>query len=400
MKPKLLAFIIFLTMLLHSCDIYAPKRAYTLVVPDHDYFYNYVTGQIVPFFQENGIAVKVLTAASVVEANRMVARGEADLCFVNNHSIPVPEEIGVEAGRLRTLLPITTRLFFAFTRSPQAGTIAARKLFEGKKIGLEVLGGEAEFNLERMLNISKITGSKLVGYDDAPDVIVFWGTFYGKRASQFIAEGWHPVSFDQTWVDFIALNNPALRPFKLPAIPGDEQSIEINTLATDVLLSTHSSIGENAIYELCDLIFGNKLALLHKDLMYQGIRESFDQQYLLYPLHEGTASYLRRDQPSFFERYADTIALVLSIIAVLYGGIQAVRNKIAKRKKDQVDSYLLDFLDIRQNRELANEDKIKNLDLLFKKALEQMTNEKLEKADFHILSRLIQQEVTILKFRQ
>ena len=38
------------------------------------------------------------------------------------------------------------------------------------------------------------------------------------------------------------------------------------------------------------------------------------------------------------------------------------------------------------------------MDGLFQRAVEQMTNEKLEKSDFHILSRLIQQELTMLKF--
>lgn len=44
------------------------------------------------------------------------------------------------------------------------------------------------------------------------------------------------------------------------------------------------------------------------------------------------------------------------------------------------------------------EHKVKKLDGLFQRAVEQMTNEKLEKSDFHILPRLIQQELTILKF--
>lgn len=134
------------------------------------------------------------------------------------------------------------------------------------------------------------------------------------------------------------------------------------------------------------------------DLMYRAIDESFDQKALLYPLHEGTLSYLRRDQPTFFERYADTIALVLSIFAVLYGALQTIRNTLARRKKEQVDLYFLDFLEIRSDKTMGVEQKVKKLDGLFQRAVEQMTNEKLEKSDFHILSRLIQQELTMLKF--
>ena len=139
---------------------------------------------------------------------------------------------------------------------------------------------------------------------------------------------------------------------------------------------------------------------MREDIMYRNIQENFDQQSLLFPIHEGTASFIRRDQPNFFERYADTIALVFSILALLYGGIQTIRNTIAKRKKDQVDKYFLEFLEIRQDKEIKLEQKVKLLDNLFQRAVEQMTNEKLEKSDFHILSRLIQQELTILRFKE
>jgi hypothetical protein len=160
----------------------------------------------------------------------------------------------------------------------------------------------------------------------------------------------------------------------------------------------NQEIGEKAIYKLAESIFQNKLELVHNDIMYQSINESFDQQALLFPLHAGTTSYLKREAPTFFERYADAIALVLSIIAVLYGIVQTIRNHLAKRKKEQVDKYLLDFLDIRSNKELEADQKIKRLDNLFQRAVEQMTNEKLDKSDFHILSRLIQQEMTMMRF--
>ncbi|NOS54808.1 MAG: hypothetical protein HOP37_00965 [Cyclobacteriaceae bacterium] len=137
---------------------------------------------------------------------------------------------------------------------------------------------------------------------------------------------------------------------------------------------------------------------MHNDIMYQSINESFDQNALLFPLHIGTTSYLRREQPTFLEKYADAIALILSIVAVIFGAVQAIRNHLAKRKKEQVDKYFLDFLEIRSDKELAPDQKVKKLDALFQRAVEQMTNEKLDKSDFHILSRLIQQEMTMMRF--
>jgi len=265
-------------------------------------------------------------------------------------------------------------------------------------VGIELLNGEAQMNIERFFARAKIDGTEIVTFNDNPHVIIFWGTLYGQRAAKFLEEGWYPFSFKENLIEFLTLNDPALRPFTLPAVPGNTKSIRIHTIATEAVLVANQVLGENAVYELAQSIFQYKLELMNADLMYRSIDESFDQKALLFPLHEGTESYLRRDQPTFFERYADAIALVLSMLAVLYGAIQTIRNSLARRKKEQVDLYFLDFLEIRSDKSITIDQKVRKLDGLFQRAVEQMTNEKLEKSDFHIISRLIQQELTMLKF--
>lgn len=398
MKTKLSLTLLAFLFILGGCDIAKPKRDFRLAIPEKDYFYNYMEGHLKPFLETKGFRIEVIKATSSIAANQKVAKGEADLAFINNHSVAVSEILGSETGRLRTVLPLTTRLFFAFSKNQMPDTTTAKELFENRRVGIEVLGGEAQLNFERFLKRAEIKGTQLVTFDDSPEVIVFWGTFYGARAARFLKEGWHPFSFKQNWIEFLTLNDPALRPYTLPSIPGNRKSIRINTIATETVLVANQEIGEKAIYKLAEAIFQNKLELVHNDIMYQSINESFDQQALLFPLHAGATSYLKREEPTFFERYADAIALVLSIIAVLYGIIQTIRNHLAKRKKEQVDKYLLDFLDIRSDKELEADQKIKRLDNLFQRAVEQMTSEKLDKSDFHILSRLIQQEMTMMRF--
>lgn len=400
MKRVIFIGFVIISIAVVSCDIYKPQKEFRLAVSDRDYYYNYITSHLKPFLENNGYKIEVIKAANTIEANRMVARNEADLCFINNHSVTVSEVIGEEAGRLRSVLPLTTRLFFAFSKYPMPDSATVRELFENKKVGIELLGGEAQMNFQHFLASSSIEGTEIVSFNDNPDVVVFWGTFYGERAKKYLNEGWHPFSFKQNWIEFLTLNDPSLRPYTLPAVPGNRRSIRINTIATEALLVSNMTIGENAIYELTKVIHQNKLELMHRDIMYRSINEYIDRQSLLFPLHDGAESFLRRDQPTFFERYSDTIALVLSIMAILYGGIQTIRNTIAKRKKDQVDKYFLEFLDIRQAKDISVEQKVRNLDNLFQRAVEQMTNEKLEKSDFHILSRLIQQELTILGFKE
>lgn len=394
---RVTVFTLLFVLGVSGCDIYKPQISFRLAIPEKDYFYNYMASHLVPFLEENGYRITIVRAASSIEANRLVAQGKADLSFVNNHSVPLAEELGEESGNLRSILPLTTRLLFAFSKEPLPPGSTAKHLLEGKRVGVELLGGEAALNLQRFLSRARIQNSTLVTFQDNPDVVVFWGTFYGERASRYLQEGWHPFSFNQGWIEFLSLNDPALRPYKLPAIPGEANSIEINTIATEAVLVANQNVGENSVYKLAELIFQRRLQMVHRDIMYRSINEGFDPNSLLFALHDGTAAYLRRDEPTFFERYADTIALVLSIIAVVYGGLQAIRNSIAKRKKDQVDKYFLEFLEIRSSEDVAV--KVKQLDALFQRAVEQLTSEKLDKSDFHILSRLIQQELTMLRFR-
>lgn len=392
--------ILFIIIIVASCDIVAPQKKFIIAQVKADYFYTYVTSHLKPFLENRGYRIEIAEAKNAIEANDMVAKGTADLTFVNNHSVSISDNVEFSASDLRTITPLATRLFFTFTKETLPDSATIRELMTGKNIGIETLNGELHMNLQRFLETAKIRYNKIVTYNDSPDVIVFWGTLYGERATRLMIEGWKPFSFKENWIDFMTLNEPSLRAYHLPAIPGDIHSTPINTIATETVLVTNKNIGVNAVYELAQIIFKNKLELFHYDIMYRAIHEEFDKQSLLYPLHEGTVAFLEREQPTFLERYADTIALIFSILAIIYGTIQTIRNRIAKTKKDRIDLYFIDFLEIRSNKSTSIDDKVRLLDNLFHRAVEQMTNEKLEKSDFHILSRLIQQELTIINIHQ
>src|SRR5688572_29364317 len=78
-----------LAILPASCDFTKPKKKFRLVVPKTEYFYNYMTDHLKPFLERQGYEISIIPCDSVLEAARMVAEGEADLTFVNNHSTTV-----------------------------------------------------------------------------------------------------------------------------------------------------------------------------------------------------------------------------------------------------------------------------------------------------------------------
>jgi len=180
--------LILLTFFLSGCDYYTPQKSFKLAISKTDYSYNYSAEHLKFFLEQGGYDIEIIFAASAIEANRMVATGEADLTFVMNHSNFIPQVIGPEVSNLRTILPLFPRLFYIFSRNP-VDTTNVGEVFRGKSIGVEVLNGETYANLKELLNSGQITDIKIVGREDNPDYIHFWGTSYGARATDLLTKG-------------------------------------------------------------------------------------------------------------------------------------------------------------------------------------------------------------------
>jgi TRAP-type uncharacterized transport system substrate-binding protein len=388
---------LFLLLLFSGCDIFRPKTTYKLAVPENDYSYNISAQHLVSLLKEGGFKIEIIPTKNAIEANQLVAQGKADLTFIMNHSEFIPEKLGSQAGKLRTICPMYQRLLFLFSEDPVDDSLNTRELLEGRSIGIEVLNGETQANLNSFFTSGKIDDVSIVSRDQNPELIHFWGTYYGPRATQLLEAGWEEISLSPSWINFITLNDPSLDPYVLPAIPGVEGSQNINTISAQTLLVGNRDLGEKAIFKLSSYIYQHKLDLMKFDIMYRSINEVFDVSGLLYPLHEGTDAYFRRHQPTFFERYADVLALVFSFIVVFFGIVQAVRNRMRKKKKERIDLYFLEFLDIKSGKS-SKAEMIGLLDDLLRRALIQMTSEKMDKTDFHIFSRLLQQELSNLRF--
>lgn len=391
------AIVILLLFVSSSCEFIAPQAHFKFALPGNDHSYAYSAKHLKSFLEENGVTMEIIPVKDAVEANRMVAEGKADLTFVMNHSIYIPDTLGSRAGALRTVLPLYDRLLFLFAKDPVPPGTTINHLLKNQKIAVSSFDGEASNNLEHLFESANMTDVQIVQFDSTAKFAHFWGHYYGSKYMDFHNRGWHSVSLDEDWIKFIDLSYQALIPFELPAMPGVEGSSDIKTLSVQTLLVCNSDIHDKAIYLLSKLIFQHKVELVAHDNMYRSIKEDFDQSILLYPLHEGTDAYFRREQPSFFERYSESIGLFLSVCAVLYGAIQAIRNRLIHQRKERIDRYFLDFVAIRSDRNADKEESINRLTELLQRALIQVTNNKLEIMDFHIFSMLVQQEIAILK---
>ena len=99
-----------------GCDFISPKSSFRLAVPEKDYSYNYSAKHLKEFLEKGGFEIELVFADNAIDANRMVATQEADMTFAMDHSAFIPEAIGSDAGKLRTIAPIYQRLFFLFSK--------------------------------------------------------------------------------------------------------------------------------------------------------------------------------------------------------------------------------------------------------------------------------------------
>ncbi|MEL7003675.1 MAG: hypothetical protein AAFN93_13210 [Bacteroidota bacterium] len=245
-----------------------------MVVPERDYSYNYASEHLKSFLEHEGYNLNIITCETAIEANEMVARGEADLTFVLNHSLFVADTLSDQSSKLRTILPLFTRLMFFFSKTSD-DTLSIQEQVRNKTIHLEVLNGETHLGLLEMFRIGSIDSVRFIDNGER-DFHHFWGTFYGKRTQDLLNQGWHSLSLDENWSDFLLLNNPSLRPFELPSLPGVDGDHELKTVATETLLVGSSRLGENAIHGLSEYIIQHKLKLLSYDRMYGAIDEHFN----------------------------------------------------------------------------------------------------------------------------
>src|SRR6187551_3746159 len=112
-------FLFFLVALIpSSCDFAKPQKKFRLAIPKTEYFHNYIAGHLKPVLERSGYEISIVPAATTTEANQMVADGRAELALVNNHSSTVARNLGEAATDLRTIIPLSSRLLYVFTRKP------------------------------------------------------------------------------------------------------------------------------------------------------------------------------------------------------------------------------------------------------------------------------------------
>lgn len=162
------------------------------------------------------------------------------------------------------------------------------------------------------------------------------------------------LSLDQA--EAISIKRPFLQVGYVPkgTFSGKAPIPRTHTVTTTVqrILVTRDDLDDESIREFTRILFENRLDLIIRFALASALKPPKLDEGLAIALHPGSEQYFNRDQPSFLQENAEPIALMITVVAMLFSGSLALRSRFVSTQKDRMDSYNYILLDIA---ELANE---------------------------------------------
>lgn len=301
-------------------------------------------------FGNAGFELSVTTAAGSDATFAAIRDGTLDLAIVEE-----PEQ--AEAG-IVTVAPLYPSVLHVLYRGAETPADFA-SLVRGASIYAGPAAGTAHNLLQQLAADAGLTRDDYQLLDNpwtrVPDIFFVLGGLLSKdslaelddyRLYDFQAADDVPGG---SVADGIALRHHRLRPFLLPrGIYPNLADEAVLTLSIRSVLVGSARIDSELAYDISSNIFSSAQEIaLNYPLVTRELDENLVSAGLMLPLHAGTRRFLDRDAPGFLERYVDVLALYFTIfITVVSGGIAIYRYR-SQVRKDRVDSYFQQLLDVR-----------------------------------------------------
>ncbi len=338
------------------------------------------------------------TSSGSVEHIRLLSEGKVD--FAIALATAGNEELkNTNYDNIRTVSPLYNQILFViYPDSLQAENL--KDLISERKIGLGVKkGGTAqftqkiltEFGIDTSQYTSVYTNNKDNVCGEKIDVSCSFTSFNNPRIIHMLKQK-NLQLFSLGNVEYAHLGSavdgickklwtasPLIIPRNTYYAKPDKPVLTVSVF-TSLLCS--KNIDPDFIQKLTEVLIQKKSKLIKENPVINQISEENLQKTHYYPLHEGVHLFLDRYQPSFLERYAESIALFLSIAIILSGIISSYRKWNKQRKKDRIDVYYEEVLKIDEISKNTKDASVlmKNLENLYKirnRAFENLIKEKL-----------------------
>jgi TRAP transporter TAXI family solute receptor len=321
--------------------------------------------------QKGGVDIEIKTSSGSRENLTALEQGKADLALLQN-DISSTQSVHSITILYEEALHLIVRNDFNSTEQLKGSVIAIGNRGGGTE-------GIALATLNHMgINKNNITlrreslETSLTHLENGEVECVCIVTGVGNATiSKFLARGkltLLPIGSNPH--DNLKLSYPFIQPAIIPSeaylgkLGKKIPSQTIPTIGTRVVLACSPELLLEDGYEITRFIQSEKANLTKAHPLFAQMSRPGDV-LLQHPIHEGAQLYHERGKPSFIQEWADTIALIFSIIAVTWGAAKAMGNIYLKKLKDSLDMFftkvdritseLIKGVDLIRAREIAKE---------------------------------------------
>ena len=334
--------------------------------------------------KSDGLSAELIIGqGSIANVDSLLA-GTADLAIIENHT-PVDDSI-------TSILPFYPQILHILYLSDEEIT-DFKTLVEGRKIFIGLEGSGSYRFMQDLFKFFQVDKSKVEITDNPFDMEIYasFGDII-KDDNLMGLEAFKLFSFDDvnrfgrgSIAEAICLKYPQMKPFIIPQNTYRQLTPHpVLTIAVDAVLVSRRELSEDAVYQLAKTFFQNHQEFNNiSPLIYLDLTERFDPNLLNFPLHPGARRYLDKDEPGFFERYAEVIGVGFSILIALISALLSLAKWRNQMKKDRIDVFYEKIIDVkkgipklRSSREARG--KILELQKEQDKAFELLIDEKLQ----------------------
>ena len=333
---------------------------------------------------DSGIEIELIPAPEGQSTLDALESGYGDIAFASNDQ---PFRTGVV-----TIMPLYPTVLHIVARVELINE-DLRKMLVGARIFAGSVGSASRNLTERILEDLDI-GTEEVSYiesrdDGPPDVIIVYAAI--NPGSMPELTGYQLLSFGRpedigkgSIVDRATLLNPRLRPFIIPIGTYGERTPEpVVTVAVDELLVARADMHPPVAYDLIREILRMRPALSgNRPSIFHTLNDEIDPSSFTFAMHPGARFYVDRDEPTWIERYSGVAEVAVTVLIALVSGSYAAVNIYRIRRKNRIDVFYSEVLELRKAADEPLDQSEKN-DIVAKirglqeRAFDMLVNEKL-----------------------
>lgn len=151
-----------------------------------------------------------------------------------------------------------------------------------------------------------------------------------------------------SFAEGICIRYPQFDPYVIPReVYGTFTEHPVLTIKVDAVLICRSNLSDDLVYNVLQIISENREDLQRINPLLYHITTDYDVRELNFKLHPGARNYLNRYEPSFIEKHAEVLSIILTVALAIASGLYTILRWQKGRKKNKIDVYYQELIAIR-----------------------------------------------------